>query len=169
MELLKDIVNYMVNNIDLLLLYTGQHLLMVVCGIAAALIVGTLLGIVAHRYKRLAPVILAVANILQVIPSLALLAVLMLYFGLGFYTVVVGLFLYSLLPIIRHTHVGLQQVDPAIQEAWSGYWNDLLANAYEGPVTTCYAFYHGRITDCRGYRHWCSQSRSFCRWRWLGS
>ncbi|WP_185970974.1 ABC transporter permease [Alkalicoccobacillus porphyridii] len=119
----------MASNVDLLLLYTGQHLLMVFCGVAGALLVGTLLGILAHRYQRLAPFILAVANILQVIPSLALLALLMLYFGLGFYTVVIGLFLYSLLPIIRHTYVGLGEVDSSIQEAGIGigmtYWQML--------------------------------------------
>jgi osmoprotectant transport system permease protein len=120
MTFLKELFAYMGGNIDLLLLYTGQHLLMVIIGVSLALIVGTLLGIVCSRYKKLAPIILSVANIIQIVPSLALLALLMLYFGLGFYTVVIGLFLYSLLPIIRHTYVGLEQVDSALTEAGHG-------------------------------------------------
>jgi osmoprotectant transport system permease protein len=126
MTFLKELFIYIKDNLDLLLMYTGQHLLMVVFGVAAALIVGTLLGILCNRYPKAAPVILSVANIIQIIPSLALLALLMLYFGLGFYTVVVALFLYSLLPIIRNTYVGLQQVDSSITEAGHGigmtYW-----------------------------------------------
>src|SRR5699024_3030714 len=56
-------------------------------------------------------IIITLANLIQVIPSLALLAILMLIFGLGFNTVVIGLFLYSLLPIIRNTAVGLKEVE----------------------------------------------------------
>ncbi|WP_191556770.1 ABC transporter permease [Metabacillus idriensis] len=120
MTFLKELFTYMGENMDLVLLYTGQHLLMVIIGVSLALIAGTLLGIVCSRYKKLAPVILSVANIIQIVPSLALLALLMQYFGLGFYTVVIGLFLYSLLPIIRHTYVGLEQVDSSLTEAGHG-------------------------------------------------
>ncbi|PLT28578.1 ABC transporter permease [Peribacillus deserti] len=120
MQTLKDMAAYIGENYDLLLIYTGQHLLMVVCGVFLALIVGTLLGIVCARFKKAAPFILAIANIIQIIPSLALLAILMVYFGLGFYTVVAGLFLYSLLPIIRNTYVGLDQVDQSLIEAGHG-------------------------------------------------
>lgn len=104
---------------DLLVLALG-HILMVITGIAMALIVGIPLGILSARNERLAKVILAAANVIQVFPSLALLAILMLFFGLGFNTVVIGLFLYSLLPIIRNTYVGLRQVDSGITEAGRG-------------------------------------------------
>ncbi|MFY4775631.1 ABC transporter permease [Metabacillus sp. RGM 3146] len=117
---MQKIFTYMAQNADLLLLYTGQHILMVIVGVLAALIVGTLLGILCSRYPRLAPVIISIANIIQIIPSLALLALLMIYFGLGFYTITIGLFLYSLLPIIRHTYVGLELVDKSLTEAGRG-------------------------------------------------
>ncbi|MED3726613.1 ABC transporter permease [Priestia filamentosa] len=120
MNFIKELFGYWADNIDLLLLYTGEHLLMVIIAVGLALIVGTLLGIICSRYKRIAPIILTLANVVQVIPSLALLAVLMLYFGLGFYTVVIGLFLYSLLPIIRNTYVGLEEVDKTTVEAGHG-------------------------------------------------
>jgi len=120
MTFLTEVFEYMTTNLDLILLYSVQHLIMVICGVMAALIVGTLLGVVCFRYPKIAPVILSIANIIQIIPSLALLALLMLYFGLGFYTVVTALFLYSLLPIIRNTYVGLSQVNPSITEAGRG-------------------------------------------------
>ena len=78
------------------------------------------LGIISSKNERLASIILAVANLIQVFPSLALLTVLMLFFGLGFNTVVIGLVLYSLLPIIRNTYVGLKEVDSSITQAGKG-------------------------------------------------
>src|SRR5699024_7601026 len=97
-----------------------EHILMVAYGIGLALLVGVPLGIIAAKYERLAPFIISVANILQLIPSLAMVAILMLYFGFGFKTIVIGLFLYSLLPIVKNTYVGLKEVDESIIEAGIG-------------------------------------------------
>lgn len=99
---------------------TVSHLSMVALGVLFALIIGVLLGIISTSNKRVASIVLSIANIIQVFPSLALLALLMLLFGLGFKTVVVGLFLYSLLPIIRNTYVGLNEVDNSLIEAGKG-------------------------------------------------
>src|SRR5699024_11553460 len=85
-----------------------------------ALVVGIPLGILCTRSKLLETVILSLANVVQVIPSLALLAILMLFFGLGLNTVVIGLFLYSMLPIIRNTFVGLKDVHQNYDEAGTG-------------------------------------------------
>jgi osmoprotectant transport system permease protein len=103
-----------------LLVFTGQHIMMVLIGLLLALVVGIPLGIMASRNRVSARIILTVANIIQVFPSLALLVLLMVVFGLGTTTVVVGLFLYSLLPVIRNTYVGLTQVDKSIMEAGKG-------------------------------------------------
>ncbi|UUZ97550.1 ABC transporter permease [Paenibacillus sp. P25] len=75
---------------------------------------------IAAKNRALGSVILTAANVIQVFPSLALLVLLMVVFGLGFKTVVVGLFLYSLPPMIRNTYVGLTQVDRSIMEAGRG-------------------------------------------------
>lgn len=103
-----------------LLELTYQHILMVVLGVVLALVIGVPLGILCTRSERMASIILATANLIQVIPSLALLAVLMIFFGIGFKTIVIGLFLYSLLPIIRNTYVGLNEVDVSSVEAGEG-------------------------------------------------
>lgn len=120
MEFFIELFNYMIQKSDHLLELTIDHVFMVVYGIALAIAVGVPLGIVCAKQEKLAPVILSIANIIQIIPSLALLAILMIYFGLGFTTVVFGLFFYSLLPIIRNTYVGLKEVDGNISEAGKG-------------------------------------------------
>jgi len=120
MEFVTDLFEYFVNHWDHLLMLTVDHIIMVVSGIGLALIVGIPLGIISAKNKVLARIILSVANFIQVFPSIALLGLLMVFFGLGFKTVVVGLFLYSLLPIISNTYVGLREVDESISEAGKG-------------------------------------------------
>lgn len=115
-----ELLAYLQDNWQHLLSLTWGHIVMVLCGLGLALAVGIPLGIVSSRNERLAQVILAIANIIQVLPSLALLALLMIVLGLGFKTIVVGLFLYSLLPVIRHTYVGLKQVDKGVTDAGRG-------------------------------------------------
>jgi osmoprotectant transport system permease protein len=101
-------------------LLIGQHIVMVLFGLVLALIVGIPLGILSAKNEKAGKYILAIANLIQVFPSLALLAMLMVIFGIGFYSVVIALFLYSLLPIIRNTYVGLKEVDSSILEAGKG-------------------------------------------------
>ncbi|MGC4377691.1 ABC transporter permease [Fictibacillus sp. Mic-4] len=117
---MNDFILYIQNNWETLLYLTFQHIMMVLLGVALALVVGIPLGMIAAKNNRAASIILAIANLIQVFPSLALLAVLMVLFGIGFYSVVIGLFLYSLLPIIRNTYVGLKEVDQSVLESGKG-------------------------------------------------
>ena len=103
-----------------ILLLTLEHLEIVVISILAACIIGLPLGILMTRRPAVSRPVLAVANILQTIPSLALFGFLIplpLIGGIGTRTAVVALVLYSLLPIIRNTFTGISAVDPAIREA----------------------------------------------------
>ncbi|TLS49878.1 ABC transporter permease [Paenibacillus antri] len=117
---MNDFFEYVAKHGDTILSMTIDHIAMVASGLGLALLVGIPLGMVCARRERLGRWILGAANVIQVFPSLALLALLMIVLGLGFKTVVVGLFLYSLLPIIRNTSVGLKQVDKVVVEAGRG-------------------------------------------------
>nr|WP_221635643.1 ABC transporter permease [Listeria aquatica] len=94
-----------------------RHFLMSIYGVLFASIVAIPLGIYIARKKRLANWVIQIANIIQTIPALAMLAVLMLVLGLGTNTVVLSLFLYSLLPILKNTYTGIQNVDGALLES----------------------------------------------------
>ena len=83
-------------------------------------IVGIPLGIWFSQYRRLSPVIIGIANVIQTIPSLAMLSILMLGLGLGQTTVIVTVFLYSLLPIIKNTYTGMLSVDRDVLDAGKG-------------------------------------------------
>ncbi|HEY2931267.1 MAG TPA: ABC transporter permease [Acidobacteriota bacterium] len=102
---------------------SGEHLFLVGIAILIAVAVGIPGGVMLTRSPRLSAPILAVANAIQTIPSLALFGILIpLPFlgGVGARTAVVALVLYSLLPILRNTFTGINGVDPAIREAGLG-------------------------------------------------
>jgi osmoprotectant transport system permease protein len=102
---------------------TSEHLMLVVISTALAVSIGFPLGILMTRRAGWSRPILAFANIVQTIPSLALFGLLIpLPFlgGIGSRTAIVALLLYSLLPIIRNTFTGISGVDPAVREAGRG-------------------------------------------------
>src|SRR5215467_7154095 len=102
---------------------TLEHLVLVGVSMLIAAGIGLPLGILMTRRPGLSRPIMAFANIVQTIPSLALFGFLIpLPFigGIGQRTAIVALVLYSLLPIIRNTFTGISGVDPAIREAGRG-------------------------------------------------
>ena len=95
-----------------------EHLLLVLVSLAAGVIAGVPLGIVAARAPRTGQGILAVVGVVQTIPSLALFAFLIpLFHRIGTVPTLVALFLYSLLPIVRSTHAGLVGISPSLRES----------------------------------------------------
>ncbi|MCM3748371.1 ABC transporter permease [Paenibacillus pasadenensis] len=117
---LTGFLDYYWRNRELMAEYFVQHVQMVTLGVLLALAVGVPLGILCMKSRWLARLILAVTGMLQVLPSLAMLVLLMLWMGLGNSTVTAGLFLYSLNPIVRNSYVGLQQVSGSLIDAARG-------------------------------------------------
>ncbi len=97
---------------------TLQHLGLVTAAVAAAILVGLPLGIIANYHVALRGVILAVTGLLQTVPTLALLAFLIPLLGrIGTWPALLALFLYGLLPIVRNTVAGLAEVPAGLKEA----------------------------------------------------
>ena len=97
-----------------------EHLFIVLAASILSITIGLPLGIWAYACPRIRGLILRVVDILQTIPALALLGIIMVLLDPGKLTVVTGITLYSLLPIVRNTCLGLQQVDPGVKEAARG-------------------------------------------------
>lgn len=98
----------------------NQHFLISVEGVLLAAIVGIPIGAYIAYHRRMATLIIQLANLIQTIPSLAMVSILMLALGLGDQTVITTIFLYSLLPIIQNTYIGLQSVNPAVIDVSKG-------------------------------------------------
>ena len=113
-----------------------RHIWLAGGSLIAAVIVGMPLGILCHRAPRLQPPVLGTLNIIQTIPAIALFGILMAPLGalaarlpaaaalgirgIGAAPAVVALFLYSLLPIVANTVVGLRRVSHAAVDAALG-------------------------------------------------
>jgi len=99
---------------------TGEHILIVVIAVGVAIIIGIPLGIWCARRVRAGGVALRLVDAIQTIPSLALFGFLIpvpFIGGIGMQTAIVALILYSLLPIVRNTLIGIRGVDPIVVDA----------------------------------------------------
>lgn len=94
-----------------------EHVTLVFASLAAAVALGVPMGIVAARVRAFAQPLLALAGLVQTIPSLALLAFLIPLTGIGAWPALVALFLYALLPIARNSHAGLAGVPGGLRDA----------------------------------------------------
>ncbi|MCD8321723.1 MAG: ABC transporter permease [Oscillospiraceae bacterium] len=97
-----------------------EHLYIVFFSSLLSVAVGLLLGLLAYLFPKIRGLILRLVDLLQTIPALALLGIIMVFVGAGKATVITGITLYSLLPIVRNTCLGLEEVDPGVKEAARG-------------------------------------------------
>lgn len=115
-----EVLRYFVENQSQLLRYTRQHAVLVLRALVVAVPLGITLGTLSTYNDKLATVVLWLAGIMMTIPSLALFALLLPSLGTGSPPVVMALILYTQLPVIRNTYVGLTGVDQAAIEAGEG-------------------------------------------------
>ena len=101
METIRSVLHYYGENGNYVWVQFYRHFLMSAYGVLFAAVVAIPLGIFMARRRKLSAWILTLANIIQTVPSLAMLSMLMLVMGLGTNTVVLALFLYSLLPVLK--------------------------------------------------------------------
>jgi osmoprotectant transport system permease protein len=99
--------------------WTLRHLELAGFSLLLSILVGVPLGIWASRGGAIGHIILGFAGVVQTIPSLALLALLvpLPFFGISVRTAIAALFLYGLLPIVRNTATGLQDIPRALRES----------------------------------------------------
>lgn len=111
---------YLTTNKQKLLDLTLDHLKLTGISVFIAILIGLPLGVLISRIPKLATPILGSAGVMQTVPSLALLGFMVPFFGIGSKPAIIALTLYALLPIIRNTYTGLNEVSPALVEAGRG-------------------------------------------------
>jgi osmoprotectant transport system permease protein len=113
-------MSYILTHSAIVLQRTGEHLVLVALSLAIALAIAFPLGVFAARRPRLGSAIVGIAAGLYTIPSLALLAVLVVALGIGPTSAVVALVVYAQMVLIRSVVAGLRGVDPALVDAARG-------------------------------------------------
>lgn len=113
-------INFLIENFPSILQKMGEHLYISAIALFLGIIVAVPIGILISRSKPVSNVVMAVASVLQTIPSFALLALMIPLFGVGKLPAIMALFIYSLLPIMRNTTLGITNVDEGIIDAAKG-------------------------------------------------
>lgn len=116
-NIIVDFFNYFSVNGGYIFELFFDHLLMSVYGVLFASIIGIPIGIFIARFSKISGFVITLTNIIQTVPVIAMLAILMLVMGLGNNTVVLAVFLYALLPIVKNTYTGIVSVDSNIKDA----------------------------------------------------
>lgn len=165
MNVLEQLMTYYAHNGSYVMDEFGRHFLMSAYGVLFAAVVGVPAGILIAHFRRLSAWVFAVTNVFQTIPALAMLAVLMLVMGLGANTVILSLFLYSLLPIIRNTYTGIISIEHAYLESGKamGMTKFQVLRMVEPPART-FCHYGGPSHGSR-HCHWNYSDRHICRCR----
>lgn len=88
--------------------------------IAISILIGVPLGILVNYYDIFKIPVLGVTNLIQAVPSMALLGFMIPLFGIGERSAVIVVVLYSLLPIVKNTYIGMSNIDSNIIETATG-------------------------------------------------
>ncbi len=97
-----------------------EHIYMSVISLGLGVIVAVPLGILLSQVPKVADFVISVVSVLQTIPTFALLALMIPVLGVGKVPAIVALFVYSLLPILRNTYLGMSNVNPDLLDAAKG-------------------------------------------------
>ncbi|MCG6659234.1 ABC transporter permease [Halomonas campisalis] len=120
-----ELIQYALDNLDLLITRTVEHIALVGVAVGIATLTGVPIGIAITKNERAARWVLYVASIIVTIPSIALFGIMIPVLsifghGIGYVPAVIAVLLYSQLPIIRNTYTAINNVNPALREAARG-------------------------------------------------
>ena len=108
----QEVMKYLSENSSYIISQFLTHLYISVVGVVLTTIIGFPIGIFLTGKKKMATIVIGVINVIQTIPSIGMLTILLIVMGLGENTVIATVVLYSLLPIVNNTVVGINSVDP---------------------------------------------------------
>ncbi|NVY96494.1 ABC transporter permease [Lactobacillus sp. DCY120] len=103
-----------------LLTKTWQQIYISAISLGLGILVAVPLGVILSRFPKTAHVVMSIASMLQTIPALALLALMLPLFGVGQVPAIAALFIYSLMPILRNTYLGMKDVNPDLIDSAKG-------------------------------------------------
>nr|WP_240479558.1 ABC transporter permease [Haloprofundus marisrubri] len=120
MSAFVDAWHYFTGNFNEFLTLLQEHLFMVVIAELGAIVVAIPIAILAVQNDRTKRVVMAVGNVSQTVPTLAVIALVYPLLGIGFNSAVFGIWLYALLPILTNTVTGIEDVDEGTVNAARG-------------------------------------------------
>ncbi|MEK4536745.1 ABC transporter permease [Peribacillus sp. FSL K6-1552] len=117
---METLLDFLQTNWLELLYKAWEHLYISMIAVFLGILVAVPLGILLTRMKKSASIIIGIANIMQTLPSLAVLAFFIPFLGVGKIPAIIALFFYSVLPILRNTYTGIKGVNKNLLESGRG-------------------------------------------------
>lgn len=117
---LREIVFYILNNSDMLLTLTVQHIELSFVAVLIAFLIGVPSGILFTKFKTLSVIGLNTVSVLYTIPTLALFGLMIPIIGMGKRSALIALIIYSLIPIVQNAYTGIKNIDENVIEAAIG-------------------------------------------------
>ncbi|WP_259424568.1 ABC transporter permease [Bacillus velezensis] len=117
---MNQTVQFLQANGGEMLYKTWEHLYISLIAVMAGILAAVPLGVLLTRMKRGAGAVIGIVNIIQTLPSLAILAFFIPLLGVGKIPAVAALFFYSMLPILRNTYTGILGVNRHLLESGKG-------------------------------------------------
>lgn len=114
---MESIFTFLSSNGSELLLKTWEHISISLIAALLGIIVAVPLGIILTRLPKTANIVMGILNIIQTFPSFAILAFFIPILGVGKVPAIIALFFYSVLPILRNTYIGINELDRGLLEA----------------------------------------------------
>lgn len=114
---MSSILSFLTNNGTELLFKIWEHLYISLIAASLGIIVAVPLGILLTRIPKIANFVMGILSIVQTFPSFAILAFLIPLIGIGKVPAIIALFIYSVLPIMRNTYIGVSGLDRNLLEA----------------------------------------------------
>ena len=120
METVQKAWNYIQENPEKFLEAFREHLILSIIALLIAMIIGITIGIICAKNEKISSIIMGIFNSLRVIPSLAILIIVLPIMGTGFYPALVALTVLACPPLIINTFTGFREIDRSVIEAASG-------------------------------------------------
>ncbi|WP_297427551.1 glycine betaine ABC transporter substrate-binding protein [Clostridium sp.] len=117
---MNEFLNYVFTSKDQIITLLLEHIKLTALSVGVAIIIGMPLGILTSYVKKLNKPVLGIASVIQAVPSMALLGFAIPFLGIGTPPAIVMVVLYSLLPIIKNTTTGIDNINPDMLEASKG-------------------------------------------------
>ncbi|MEK4425610.1 ABC transporter permease [Solibacillus sp. FSL K6-1523] len=110
-------ISFFTENASELLFKTWEHLYISFIALLFGTLIAVPLGVLLSKTKKVTKIVLTITSMLQTVPSLALLAIMIPFLGIGKVPAIVALCIYSLLPILNNTFTGMQSVNESVKAA----------------------------------------------------
>lgn len=120
LDFLVRVVQLLAERPEYFLRITLEHLSISFQAIALVIVIGVPVGILISKFPKTAQKVMSLVNFLYTIPVIAMFGLLLPLVGIGQRNAMVALVIYGLLPVIRNTYVGLEEVDKFVIESARG-------------------------------------------------